>query len=353
VTLRIGTIEASKGQKAFGFLRTVDTRGRFSAHIPLHIVEGAANGPVLLVQAGVSGLEIEPAMVLPKVVEELDPRQISGTLLLVPLLNTSGFEFEQVNAIWDNKDLNSIGRGKADGTVSERMIDMYCREIVARASAVVDVHTGALWGYYCYAGVYKTGDVQGSCELAVRSGLPQVLLGQPEDCSIAFEAAKDGKAVVSAWIGGGPGLRDFRDDDMRRVRNLVLNSMKHLKMLPGDLESDHAKVAVIDKHSVIKPPAERGLIFMAKEKRGTIVRAGEKIGYVRHPFTGGIIQEILAPRDGVMLHAGVVLPIAPEDATLAILGDLMEERTLLSGYISGRVLSSSARLNTLGSCLKD
>ena len=192
---------------------------------------------------------------------------MSGTLLLVPLLNTSGFEFEQVNAIWDNKDLNSLGRGKANGTVSERMIYMYCREIVARASAVIDVHTGALWGYYCYAGVYKIGDVQGSCELAVRSGLPQVLLGQPEDCSTAFEAAKDGKAVVSAWIGGGPGLRDFRDDDMRRVRNLVLNSMKHQKMLAGDLESDYAKVAVVDQHSVIKPPAERGFILMSKEKR--------------------------------------------------------------------------------------
>jgi len=326
--LRIGTIEVNRGQKTFHFLRTVDTRGRFSVHIPLHIVEGAASGPILLVQAGVSGLEIEPAMVLPKVVEDLDPRQISGTLLLVPLLNTSGFEFEQVNAVWDNKDLNALGRGKSDGTVSERMIDSYYREIVARTDAVVDIHTGGLWGYYRYAGVYKTSDVQRSCELAVRSGLPQVLLGQPEDRSIAFEAAKDGKVVVSAWIGGGPGLRDFRDDDMRRVRNLVLNSMKHLRMLSGDLEADHSKVSVIDEHSVIKLPAERGLIFMAKEKRGTMVRAGEKIGYVRHPFTGDIIREILAPRQGVMLHAGAVIPITPEDATLAILGDLVEERML-------------------------
>ena len=328
MTLRIGTIEAKKGQKAFGFVGSVDTRGRFSAHIPLHIVEGAASGPVLLVQAGVSGLEIEPAMILPKVVEDLDPRQISGTLLLVPLLNTSGFEFEQVNAVWDSKDLNALGRGKADGTVSERMIDAYYREIVAGTDALVDIHTGGLWGYYRYAGVYKTGDVQRSRELAVRSGLPQVLLGQPEDRSIAFEAAKDGKAVVSGWIGGGPGLRDFRDDDMRRVRNLVLNSMKHLRMLSGDLESDDGKVAVIDGHSVIGLPTERGFIFMAKEKRGTVVRAGEKIGYVRHPFTGDVIREILAPRNGVVLHAGAVIPMVPEDATLAILGDLMEERML-------------------------
>jgi predicted deacylase len=328
VTLRIGTIEAKKGTKAFGFVGSLETRGQFSAHIPLHIVEGAASGPVLLVQAGVSGLEIEPAMILPKVVENLDPREISGTLLLVPLLNTSGFEFEQVNAVWDNRDLNALGRGKAEGTVSERMIDSYYREIVARTDALVDIHTGGLWGYYCYAGVYKIGDIQRSRELAVRSGLPQVLLGQPEDRSMAFEAAKDGKAVVSAWIGGGPGLRDFRDDDMRRVGNLVLNSMKHLRMLSGDLESDGGKVAVIDGHSVIGLPTERGFIFMAKEKRGTVVKAGEKIGYVRHPFTGDVIREILGPRNGVVLYAGAVVPMVPEDATLAILGDLVEERML-------------------------
>ena len=41
--------------------------------------------------------------------------------------------------------------------------------------------------------------------LAMALGLPQVLLGQPEDQTMAFEAAKDGKTVVTAWIGGGPG----------------------------------------------------------------------------------------------------------------------------------------------------
>ena len=92
--MKVGTIEAGKGQKAFGFLKTGETHGRFDVHVPLHIVAGAADGPTLVVQAGVSGLEIEPSLILPKVVEEIDPAQVSGTLVLVPLMNTSGFEFE-------------------------------------------------------------------------------------------------------------------------------------------------------------------------------------------------------------------------------------------------------------------
>lgn len=323
--MKFGTIEAGKGGKAFGFLKAVETHGRFSVHVPLHIVEGTSKGPVLLVQAGVSGLEIEPAMILPKVVEELDPAKISGTLLVVPLLNTSGFEFEQVNAIWDDKDLNTLGRGTTDGTVSEQMIHAYYDKVISKADAMIDIHTGSLWGYFRYAGVYKVGAVDKSRALAVALGLPQVLLGQPEDQSIAFEAAKDGKAVVSAWIGGGPGLRDYCEEDMRRVKNTVLNAMKHLGMLSGKVEREGDKVVVIEGHTVLKITGERGLMFVDKEKRGMKIKAGEKIGYVKHSFTGDIIQEITAPRDGIMLHAGASWPILPEEATLAILGDLVEE----------------------------
>lgn len=325
--MRIGTVEAKKGEKAFGFLKAVETHGRFSVHVPLHIVAGASDGPVLLVQAGVNGHEIEPAIILPKVVEELDPAQLSGTLLVVPLMNTSGFEFEQENAIWDNKDLNRLGRGKVDGTVSEQMIHVYYEEVISKADAVIDIHTGALWGYFRYAGVYKVGAVAKSREMAVALGLPQVLLGQAEDRSMAFEAAKDGKMVVSAWIGGGPGLRDYREEDLGRVKNAVLNGMRHLGMLAGKVELEGGKVAVIEGHTVVKVRGERGLTFMAKGKRGSKVKAGEKIGYIKHPFTGDIVEEITAPRDGIMLHAGAAWPVLPEEATLTILGDLVEEVT--------------------------
>ena len=126
-------------------------------HFPLHIVAGRRPGPTLLVVAGMSGLEIEPALILPQVVAEIDPAELQGTLLVVPLFNTSGFEFEQVNAIWDDKALQRLGRGAADGTVSEQLLHCFYEEVVKRADGVIDIRTGALWGYFRYAGVYGTG----------------------------------------------------------------------------------------------------------------------------------------------------------------------------------------------------
>lgn len=321
--MKIGSIEAPHGQKAFGRFQTVVTHANFSVDVPLHIVQGAAAGPVLLVQAGVSGLEIEPAMTLPGLVKQLDPSTIAGTLILVPLLNTTGFEFEQRNAIWDDKDLNALGRGREDGSTSEQMVLKYFAEVVSRADAVLDVHTGALSAYYRYAGVYNVGAVEVSTKLAKALRLPQVLVGQPADNSMAHEAAKDGKAVVSLWVGGGPGLRDYGAEDADLLKNAVLNAMAHLGMLrqPGAAQSRPSQV--LKFHSHVQAAAEPGLVFMNAGLRGKAVKAGDKLGYVRHAFTGARLRDITAPRAGVVLHAGSVWPVVrhTEDVTLAILGD--------------------------------
>ncbi len=323
--MKLGNIQAARGEKTYGFFKTGETHGRFPVHIPLHLVVGAGDGPTLVVQAGTSGLEIEPSLILPHVVKELDPAQIKGTLVLVPLMNTSGFEFAQINSAWDDKHLNRLGRGDADGSVSDQLVHHYYQDLIAKADALVDIRTGSQWSYHQFVGVNNEGDVDGSKALAIALGLPQVVLGKDEDNSIALEAARDGKAVAVAFIGGGPGLRDYRDQDQGRMRNAVLNAMRHLGMLEGELASDVESVAVIREHTVIKPSGERGFIFMDKRLRGTQVNAGDKLGYVRHPFSGQVLEEITAPRAGVMVHAGASWPVPPEDTVLAILGDLVEE----------------------------
>lgn len=322
--MHIGTIEVQAGHKQFGFLAGQPTRGAFDVQIPLHVITGARPGPRLVIQAGVSGLEIEPAMTLPKVVEEIDPDHLAGTLIVVPLMNTTGFEFEQVEAVWDGKDLNSLGRGRAEGTVSEQLLHRYYTDVVESADALVDIHTGALWGYFRYAGVYATGAQDASRDLALALGLPHVLLGQPEDNSLAHVAAQNGKAVVSAWIGGGPGLRDFRVEDAQRVRLAVFNALRHLGMLsamPALPTPDGADITLLQGHTVLRSGSPRGMVFMDKTKRGQSVAAGERLGYVRHPFTGETLHDITAPRPGIMLHAGGVWPMLHDDAILAILGD--------------------------------
>ena len=323
--MKLGEIVAKRGEKVFGHFTTGETHGRFPVHIPLHIVKGASEGPTLVVQAGASGLEIEPSLILPHVVKELDPAQVRGTLIVVPLMNTSGFEFTQINSVFDDKHLNQVGRGKADGSISEQMIHQYYEAAIAKADALLDIRTGSQWSYHHFAGVIEEGDVERSKALAISLGLAQVVLGKDEDNSMALAAARDGKAVVVAFIGGGPGLRDYRDRDLGRMRNAVLNAMRHLGMMEGELVSDVDSVAVIREHSVIMPTGDRGFTFMDKHLRGKQVATGDVLGYVRHPFSGEVLEQIKAPKAGIVVDAGASWPVAPEGEILAIVGDLLEE----------------------------
>ena len=323
--MKIGSIQAKPGQSAFGFFSIGETHGQFPIHIPLHLVVGAQPGPTLVAQAGASGLEIEPALILPHVAKELDPAQMKGSLILAPLMNTSAFEFEQVESAWDGKHLNQVGRGDAGGSVSQRLVDAWYQAAIADADAVLDIRTGGLSNYHEFAGVYADGAADESRELAVALGLPHVLLGRADDSSMAAEAARDGKASVAAYIGGGPGLRDYRDQNLGRMRNAVLNALRHLGILDGALETDVSATSVIRQHTLITAGNQRGFTFMDKGKRGTQVAAGDKLGYVRHPFSGAHLGDILAPRDGIMAHGGAAWPVPEDGSVLAILGDLVEE----------------------------
>lgn len=322
--MKIGTIEAQAGAKAFGFFKTGTTHGGFDAHIPLHIIKGAQAGATLVVQAGLSGLEIEPALILPQIVNEIDPAVLKGTLIIIPLMNTSGFEFEQVNSAWDGLPLNALGRGDAKGTVSQQMIHHYFEAVIKQADALLDIRTGAQWSYHCYAGVYNSGEVAKSRDLAMALGLPQVVLGQPENNSLAAAAASEGKTVVSAFIGGGPGLRDYREQDLGRVRTAVMNALHHLGMLSATPTADGTASptsTLLNLHTVISTSGARGFTFMDTAKRGLSIAKGEQIGIVRHPFTGEVIETITAPREGVLIHAGASWPVPIEGEVLAMLGD--------------------------------
>jgi hypothetical protein len=326
--MKLGSISAQAGEKAFGFYKTGETHGRFPVHIPLHIVRGKQDGPTLVVQAGASGLEIEPALILPTIIKELDPSVMSGTLVMVPLMNTSGFEFEQVNSVYDDKHLNKVGRGNALGTVSEQLIDRYYQEVLGEADAIVEIRTGSQWSYDCYARVYPGGSQKMSTQLAVALGLEQVVIGVLERESMVYEAASDGKTVAVAHVGGGPRLRDHRSEDLERVRHVVLNAMIHLGILQGTPQHENSSVSVIEMHTVLMPTGERGFTFMDTSKRGKMVTQGEELGYVRHPFTGQVVERITASRDGIVIHAGASWPIPLETTVLAILGDLKEQITL-------------------------
>ena len=104
--MKIGTCQAETGQIAHGELQVaVDANGA-PLTIPLAIARGNTRKKTMFLSAGVHGDEINGIAILQRFMQELDLRALRGTIILLPLVNTTGFEDRQRQVRYDGKDLN-------------------------------------------------------------------------------------------------------------------------------------------------------------------------------------------------------------------------------------------------------
>src|ERR1044072_6255572 len=90
-TFTVGSATAARGQKVTG---TIEVPPAIVARlsIPVAVIHGAKPGPVLALVAGSHGTEYTSIIALEKLIAMLDPAELSGTVIVVPLINIQSFE---------------------------------------------------------------------------------------------------------------------------------------------------------------------------------------------------------------------------------------------------------------------
>src|SRR5262245_16480401 len=118
-TFTVGTATAARGQKAAGAIE-VPAGTDAATSIPVVVAHGSKPGPVLALVSGAHGTEYASIIALEKLIGLLDPAQISGTVIIVPLVNIPSFEqkIAHVNPV-DGKSMNRMYPGKMEGTQTD------------------------------------------------------------------------------------------------------------------------------------------------------------------------------------------------------------------------------------------
>src|SRR5437667_445257 len=158
-TFRIRELTAEKGQKTKGFLRLGETVTG-PIQLPIVIVNGRGDGPVLCLTAGVHATEYPSIDALMRLTRELTPEVLRGTLIAVPVVNMHMFASRQgfVSPI-DGQNLNKIAPGGKSGSISDIFADVLLNEVIAKAEYHVDMHAGDLGEIlYAFGGYPITGD---------------------------------------------------------------------------------------------------------------------------------------------------------------------------------------------------
>lgn len=140
----VGTASAAAGQKSTGYL-DVPAGVDAATRIPVVVINGEKRGPVLALVSGAHGTEYTSIIAIEKLINLLDPSQITGTVILVPMVNVQSFEQKvpHVNPV-DNKSMNRFYPGKEDGTQTERASFLITKQVVDRCDYLIDYHGGDL-----------------------------------------------------------------------------------------------------------------------------------------------------------------------------------------------------------------
>lgn len=321
-TFTVGTATATRGQKATGTIE-VPAGSDAALSIPVAVFHGAKPGPVLALVAGSHGTEYTSIIALEKLITTLNPAEISGTVIIVPLINIQSFEQKvpHVNPV-DRKSMNRWYPGKMDGTQTDRASYLITKQVVEQCDHLIDLHGGDLdeslrpYSYWTKTGNEKQDQI--SREMVLAFGLDTIIIStdRPKDPQVSRylenTATVRGKPSITAEAGYAGTVET---DDLNALINGCLNVMRYLKMLPGAPALIEHPVWI---EKVVTIASEQTGVFYPLVKRGTYVEQGMKVGYVTD-YLGKVIFEARAPVAGIVLYVCAV-PSMTKGATIANIG---------------------------------
>jgi hypothetical protein len=291
--------------------------------IPVAVVNGARPGPVLAIVSGAHGTEYASIIAVERLIQQLDPKAISGTVILVPLINVPSFEqkIAHVNPT-DAKSMNRFYPGKMDGTQTDRASFLITREVVDKCDHLIDLHGGDLdeslrpYSYWTKTGNEKQDAM--SREMLLAFGLDTIIISadRPKDPAasryLENTASTRGKASITAEAGHA-GTVD--PDDVGALVEGSLSVMRYLKMMDGTPKTVAAPVWI---ERIAGMTSDVNGIFYPVVKRGTYVQKGMRVGYITD-YLGKTIFDALAPESGVVLFIRAV-PSMTKGETIANIG---------------------------------
>lgn len=320
----VGAITAAPGTLASGYLE-VPRGADESTRVPVTVIHGARKGPALALVAGTHGYEYAPILAMQQFPMKVDPKELSGTIIVVHVANLPSFLGRTIYySPADGKNLNQVYPGKSDGTVSERIAATITREVIERADYVVDLHCGdgnedlRPYTYWMTSGTPEVNEK--SKQMALAFGLDHIVIDterSPDPNRSVYTsntAITRGKPSITTETGG-LGRTDQESIDLAEAG--VFNLLKHFRMLPGDPRRVEHPIW-IDRSEVLRSPMTG--IFHARVKSGQTVAQGTLLGVVTD-FFGSVLHELRSPMDGVVLYVVATPPVA-QGEPLAMVGHI-------------------------------
>ena len=276
--------------------------------MPVEVVNGRRGGPRLFVSAAIHGDELNGVEIIRRLLRHSALKRLRGTLIAVPVVNVHGL-LNRSRYLPDRRDLNRSFPGSGRGSLAGRIADLSMREIVAKCTHGIDLHTGAVHRENLPQ-VRANLDDPDTLRLAEAFGVPVLLNSDLRDGSLREAAMESG--IPMLLYEGGEALR-FDEVSIRAGLRGVLQVMRALGMLPASRRAGHLPKPVVARSSSWVRAPQSGVLRL-KAMLGSRVRKGDTLGVITAPLAGADCM-VVAPATGILI-AHTHLPLVHEGEAL-------------------------------------
>lgn len=301
--------------------------------IPALVARGRRPGPTLLASAAVHGDEFEGVVAIQDCFDALDPDEMAGTFVGIPVLNGPALTAATREGAWDHLNLARVFPGSPDGSPSQRIAHAFQAHLLPGVDLYVDLHAGGnAYAITELAGYMLRDDAVGERQraAAIAFGLGLVWGTAPlPGRTLSAAAALDVPAIYVELRGEGRA----RAADVAKTRRGLRNLLALLGVLPGDHPTT-APLLIEDAatgsgHLQLDHPSPASGLFVPAVELWQAVERGQPLGAVRHP-DGTTLAVVTAARAGRVLFLRTMPRVFAGD-TVAFVLDVPAETAPVAG----------------------
>ncbi len=261
--------------------------------LTVHRVVGARPGPTLVAFGGVHGDEAMGPEEVRRLVSSVDPAELSGTIVAVPVANPYAYDAMSRFTPQDGLNLNRIFPGDRNGSVTEQLAAVLA-EIMLQGDHFIDFHSSGLYSTVEYSYIMDDGR-----EMATSFGAALLYHHAPYEGTSNAWAIKNGISSTVCELGGGGQLTDvFLAKAVRQGRNML----KAIGMLDGEPETIVERQTVMTELVTLRPSTGGAMIsHFTPDRLGEVVKGGTVLGQVIDPYTFDVVEELVAPFESNIL----------------------------------------------------
>ena len=261
--------------------------------LPVHVIHGKREGPVLFLSAAIHGDEINGIEIIRRIRHTKAVARLRGTLICAPIVNVFGF-FNHTRYLPDRRDLNRSFPGSLHGSLAARLARLFATEVVDRATHGIDLHTGSNHRINL-PHIRADLDHPASATLARAFAAPVIVDANLRDGSLREYGMSRGLPML--LYEAGEGLR-FDALSIRGGVRGILNVMRTLEMLPARAGGAVARSIESRGSQWVRAP-QTGLLRIVVPL-GARVTTGQTIGLIADAI-GDNEATVESPATGIII----------------------------------------------------